>query len=189
MPCNLIKKGTLALPANLLKKRFWHSSFPGNFAKFLRTHRTRLGDCFSIFVRRSFFGIKSFNYIFLLIYGNRMEIERENIFWFHSFSDICYTMMILILKWCFFYWILNVSCFSYMTFILYYIELWRNSIKSFFEGFSNLFIRDYWNIFFSIESILWLVFTFLPKRGLSSCSKLLLVSNIWYFESVLFKLF
>ena len=31
-----------------------------------------------------------------------MEIEKENIFWFHSFFDMCYTMMILILKWCFF---------------------------------------------------------------------------------------
>ena len=35
-------------PATLLKKRLWHSCFPENFVKFLRTpfYRTPLGDCF-----------------------------------------------------------------------------------------------------------------------------------------------
>ena len=71
--------------------------------------------------RQAFFSIKSFDYIFHFVYWNRLGTERENIFWFHNGFDISYTRMILILKWCFFYWILDVSCFSYLTLILYYV--------------------------------------------------------------------
>ena len=34
----ILNKVTILRPAALFKKRFWHSCFPVNFAKFLRTH-------------------------------------------------------------------------------------------------------------------------------------------------------
>ena len=97
----------------------------------------------------SFFSIETFNYIFQFVCWNRLETGRINIFWFSNVFDICYNRMILILKWSFFHWMLDVSCFSYITLTLYYIELCPNFVKIFFKFFSNLFIRGYKNTFFN----------------------------------------
>ena len=63
--------------------------------------------------------------MFPFVYWKRLENKIWNIFWIHNVFDICYSSRILILKWCFLYSILDVSCFSHITLIFYYIELWH----------------------------------------------------------------
>ena len=115
------------------------------------------------------------------------ENWKRKYFWFHNVFDICYTRMILILEWYFFYWILDVLYFWYVTFILHCVELWHSFIKISFKCFSNLFSRGWWNIF-SIKLILWLVFTLWPKSGLRVFENFLLsiISDRLIFSKVFF---
>ena len=127
----------------------------------------------SSFIFISFAGISTSGQAFLVlrvliisltffVYWNRLETKRGNIFWFHNVFDICYARIILILKWCFFYWILDVSCFSYITLILYYVELWQSLHPRVLTHF------------FQLEIYFWLVLTLLPKSGLTVFQNFLL---------------